>query len=106
MGLLSPGHTSPNREAVPQGDFPSDLTELNLTRWADLVQDTTESLQVLPPSLSLGLGPQVVALLQLLEWGSATTAVTLDLGAHVREPPSQLPLHCGARLSSRLQGME
>ena len=66
-GLLSPGHTSPNREAVPQGDFPSDLTELNLMRWADLVQDVAGDLQVLPPSLSLGLGPQVVALLELLE---------------------------------------
>ena len=49
---------------VPQGGF---LTELNLSGWADLVQDTAVGLQALPPRLSLDLGSQVVALLQLLE---------------------------------------
>ena len=44
---------SPGRVA-PQGDFPTDLTEINLLGWADLVQDMVTGLQV-------------VALLQLLE---------------------------------------
>ena len=52
---------------VPQGGFPTDLTELNLLGWADLVQDMVAGLQALPPRLSLDLGSQVVALLQLLE---------------------------------------
>ena len=52
---------------VPQGGFPTDLTELNLSEWGDLVQDMAVGLQVLPPRLSLDLGSQVVALLQLLE---------------------------------------
>ena len=52
---------------VPQGGFPTDLTELNLSGWADLVQDTAVGLQALPPRLSLDLGSQVIALLQLLE---------------------------------------
>ena len=52
---------------VPQGGFLADLTELNLSGWADLVQDTVAGLQALPPRLSLDLGSQVVALLQLLE---------------------------------------
>ena len=52
---------------VPQGGLPTDLTELNLLKWADLVQDTVVGLQALPPRLSLDLGSQVVALLQLLE---------------------------------------
>ena len=52
---------------VPQGGFPTDLTELNLLGWADLVQDMVAGLQVLPPRLCLDLGTQVVALLQLLE---------------------------------------
>ena len=52
---------------VPQGGFPTDLTEINLSGWAALVQDVAAGLQVLPPRLSHGLGPQVVALLQLLE---------------------------------------
>ena len=44
-----------------------DLTELNLLGWADLVQDVVAGLQALPPRLCLDLGPQVIALLQLLE---------------------------------------
>ena len=52
---------------VPQGGFPTDLTELNLLGWATLVQDVAAGLQALPPRLSLDLGHQVVALLQLLE---------------------------------------
>ena len=52
---------------VPQGGFLTDLTELNLLGWADLVQDTAAGLQALPPRLSLDMGHKVVALLQLLE---------------------------------------
>ena len=52
---------------VPQGGFPTDLTELNLSGWAALVQDVMAGLQALPPRLSHDLGHQVVALLQLLE---------------------------------------
>ena len=52
---------------VPQGGFLSDLTELNLLGWADLVQNVAVGLQVLPPRLCLDLGTQVIALLQLLE---------------------------------------
>ena len=57
----------PIGRTAPQGGFPTDLTELNLLGWADLVQDTAAGLQPLPPRLSLDLGSQVVALLQLLE---------------------------------------
>ena len=52
---------------VSQEGFLTDLTELNLLGWANLVQDTAAGLQVLPPRLSLDLGSQVIALLQLLE---------------------------------------
>ena len=52
---------------APQGGFPTDLTEINLSGWTALVQDIAGSLQALPPGLSHGLGPHMVALLQLLE---------------------------------------
>ena len=52
---------------VPQGGFLTDLTELNLSGWADLVQDVVAGLQALPPRLSLDLGSQMIALLQLIE---------------------------------------
>ena len=57
----------PIGRTVPHGGFLTDLTELNLSGWADLVQDTAAGLQVLPPRLSLDMGHEVVALLQLLE---------------------------------------
>ena len=57
----------PIGKTVPQGGFLTDLTELNLWGWADLVQDRVVGLQALSPRLSLDLGSQVIALLQLLE---------------------------------------
>ena len=57
----------PIGRTVPQGGFPTDLTELNLLGWADLVQDVVAGLQALLSGLCLYLGTQAVALLQLLE---------------------------------------
>ena len=48
----------PAGRVVPQGGFPTDLANMNLTSWAALVQDMVASLQALPPRLSHGLGPQ------------------------------------------------
>ena len=63
LPVISP----PIGRTVPQGGFPTDLIELNLSGWAALVQDVAAGLQVLPPRLSHDLGLQLVALLQLLE---------------------------------------
>ena len=41
---------------VPQGGFLTDLTELNLSGWVDLVQDVAVDLQLLPRRLCLDLG--------------------------------------------------
>ena len=57
----------PVGRTVPRGGFPSDLTELNLLGWANLVQDMAVGLQVLPPRLCLNLGTPAIALLQLLK---------------------------------------
>ena len=57
----------PIGRTVPQGGFPTDLTKLNLSGWADLVQDMVVGPQALLPRLFLDLGTQAVALLQLLE---------------------------------------
>ena len=61
--LLPPHHSPPTGRVAPQGGFPTDLTGINLSDWAILVQDVT----ALPPGLSNCLGPEVVNLLQLLE---------------------------------------
>ena len=53
--------------AAPQGDFLIDLVEINLSGWASLVQDVAAGLQVLPPSLSNCLDPEMLNLLHRLE---------------------------------------
>ena len=62
----------PTGRAAPQGDFPIDLTEINLSGWASLVQDVAASLQVLPLGLSNCLDPEM---LNLLHWLEAVTQV-------------------------------
>ena len=57
----------PPGKAAPQGGFPADLMEINLSDWASLVQDVAAGLQALPPGLSNCLDPKVVTLLQQLE---------------------------------------
>ena len=58
----------PPSDRIPmQGGFPMDLSELNLSGWATLVQDFVAGLQVLPPNLSRDIILLAVALLQLLE---------------------------------------
>ena len=58
---------SPTERTAPQGGFLTDLTELNLSGWAALVQDVVAGLQALPPNLGCDMGLPMVALLQLLE---------------------------------------
>ena len=57
----------PPDRVPPQGGFPMDLSELNLSSWATLVQDIAAGLQALPPNLGCNMSLPAVALLQLLE---------------------------------------
>ena len=57
----------PAGRAVPQGGFPTNLVQIDLSDWASLVQDVAASLQALPPGLSNCLDPKVLNLLQRLE---------------------------------------
>ena len=57
----------PPERVPPQGGFSTDLSELNLSGWATLVQDVVEGLQALPPNLGHDMGLPAVALLQVLE---------------------------------------
>ena len=57
----------PIGRAVPQGGFPTNLVQINLSDWASLVQDVAASLQALPPRLSNCLDPKILNLLHRLE---------------------------------------
>ena len=56
----------------PPGDFPKDLSCMNLTSWAGLIQDVAQGMKVVPPNLSMEVCLESMVLLQLLE---ATTGV-------------------------------
>ena len=57
----------PKEREPPPGDFPKDLSDLNLSSWAGLVQDVTSGLMALLPNLGSEVSLAAVALLDLLE---------------------------------------
>ena len=57
----------PKEGGAPPGGFPKDLSDLNLSNWASLVQDVTSGLMAPPPTLGNKVSLMAVALLNLLE---------------------------------------
>ena len=51
----------------PLGGFPRDLSTMNLTSWASLIQDVAQGMKVVPPNLSMEVYLDSMVLLQLLE---------------------------------------
>ena len=63
----------PSEERMPPpGGFPRDLSRMNLTSWAGLIQDVAQGMKVVPPNLSMEVCLDSMVLLQLLE---ATTGM-------------------------------
>ena len=63
----------PSEERTPPpGGFPRDLSGINLTSWAGLIQDVAQGMKVVPPNLSMEVCLDSMVLLQLLE---ATTGM-------------------------------
>ena len=86
----------PKERVPPPGGFTSDLSDLNLSSWAGLVQDVTSGLLALPPNLGSDMGLPAVALLELLEkatgWGYCRYCCHLGsrcicMGAYSPVPP-------------------
>ena len=58
----------PSEERMsPPGGFPKDLSCMNLTSWAGLIQDVAQGMKVVPPNLSMEVCLEAMVLLQLLE---------------------------------------
>ena len=57
----------PTERTPPSGGFPKDLSELNLSGWAALIQDMVAGLQAVPPNLVHDVALPMMVLLQLLE---------------------------------------
>ena len=63
----------PSEERTPPpGGFPRDLSGMNLTSWAGLIQDVAQGMKVVPPNLAMEVCLDSMVLLQLLE---ATTGM-------------------------------
>ena len=63
----------PSEERTPPpGGFPRDLSGMNLTSWAGLIQDVAQGIKIVPPNLSMEVCLDSMVLLQLLE---ATTGM-------------------------------
>ena len=86
----------PVERVPPPGGFPTDLSDLNLSGWAALVQDVASGLLALPPNLGSDMSLPAVALLQLLEkttgWGYCCYCCHLGsrcicMGAYPPAPP-------------------
>ena len=58
---------APKESQPPPGGFPKDLSDLNLSSWAGLVQDVASGLMAPPPNLGSNVSLPAVALLDLLE---------------------------------------
>ena len=87
----------PKERQPPPGGFPKDLSELNLSSWAGLVQDVASGLLVPPPNLGSEVSLPAVALLELLKkttgWGYCHFCYHLGsrctcMGAYSQAPPS------------------
>ena len=98
----------PLGRAAPQGGFPTDLMEINLSDWASLVQDVAAGLQALPPRLSKCLDPEVMTLLQHLE---AVTQVRfcrlcyyLDTNCRCSGVPLSTPLTSWSQIMEQTPG--
>ena len=57
----------PKEREPPPGGFPKDLSDLNMSSWAGLVQDVTSGLLAPPPNLGSEVSLTAVALLDLLK---------------------------------------
>ena len=72
MLLLAIPPSPPGQEALP-GGVPEDLSQDNLSTWADTVQDVAAGMIAPQPEMSQTIFPQVVEVLTLLELVSRVT---------------------------------
>ena len=73
LGACSLVVIPPSAERTPPpGGFPKDLSRMNLTSWASLIQDVAQGMSAVPPNLSVEVCLDSMVLLQLME---ATTGI-------------------------------
>ena len=99
----------PSEERTPPpGGFLRDLSCMNLTSWADLIQDVAQGMKVVPPTLSMEVCLEAMVLLQLLE---ATTGIGYcriccqpSPWCRCEDDPQYAPTEAWSQLMARMPG--
>ena len=99
--LLAIPPPPPGQEALP-GDVPEDLSQDNLSTWADTVQDVAAGMIVPQPGTDQIIFPQVVEVLTLLESVSRVTTFGTNPAPAGRGAGSALPYGSSAMAGSSI----
>ena len=100
----------PSEERMPPpGGFPKDLSGMNLTSWAGLIQDVAQGMKVMPPDLSMEVCLEAMVLLQLLEattgMGYCRVCSQPNLGCRC-EDDQYAPTETWTQMMARMPGQE
>ena len=92
----------------PPGGFPRDLSCMNLTSWADLIQDVAQGMKVVPPTLSMEVCLEAMVLLQLLEattgMGYCRICCQPSPPCRCEDDPQYAPTKAWSQLMARMPG--
>ena len=92
----------------PPGGFPRDLSCMNLTSWADLIQDVAQSMKVVPPNLSMEVCLDAMVLLQLLEattgMGYCRICCQPSPRCHCEDDSQYAPMETWSQIMARMPG--
>ena len=99
----------PSEERMPPpGGFPKDLSCMNLTSWANLIQDVAQGMKVVPPTLSMEVCLEAMVLLQLLEattgMGYCRICCQPSPGCCCEDDPQYAPMEAWSQLMARMPG--
>ena len=106
--LLPGGDPAIRGEDTSPGGFPKDLSCMNITSWANLIQDVAEGMKVVPPTLSMEVCLEAMVLLQLLEattgMGYCRICCQPSPRCHCGDDPQYAPTETWSQLMARMPG--
>ena len=92
----------------PPGGFLRDLSCMNLTSWADLIQDVAQGMKVVPPNLSMEVCLDAMVLLQLLEattgMGYCRICCQPSPRCHCEDDSQYAPMETWSQIMARMPG--
>ena len=100
---------SPSEERTPPPrGFLKDLSCMNLTSLADLIQDVAQGMKVVPPNLSMEVCLEAMVLLQLLEattvMGYCRICCQLSPQCHCEDDSQYAPMGTWSQMMARMPG--